>query len=237
MEEAAQAEEVKPVQQLTLPGLEPDTRLYCPLCGKPATLFGQFSPVLPWGVCRDCCIQYPYPDVFVPSTRRNADKNPLMIDPDAPYELRERRMWLDEMLRCAIDPSRADRPIVKYNLSGLEIRNPIRRSKAHQYQAWHKSAMKALEVRQMQMPVCERCGKPHDRLYKMRPGQFDYWSTCQRCADELSVEALHRLRAIFGQDDDETILDRLYQSHQDLFERGVLPDYWFKLHPKAQQGR
>jgi hypothetical protein len=63
----------------------------------------------------------------------------------------------------------------------------------------------------------------------MRPGQIDYWSHCQRCEDELAVEALHRLRGIFDNDDAEAILDRLYRSHRDLFERGILPDYWFAL--------
>ena len=79
-------------------------------------------------------------------------------------------------------------------------------------------------ARQLSMPVCERCGKAHDNWII-----GDYSSYCQRCNDELSAESLYGMRKIFGDDDIETILDRVYRSHKELFERGVLPDYWFKL--------
>lgn len=218
------------MKQLTLPGFERDETLICPLCGQPAALFGQYSPFLPWGVCRACSLKYPYPDsIIVPSTRRNADRQPLMIDPAAPYELRARRMKLEEMLRCAVDPARLERPVVKLNLNGLEIHNPIRRSRMHQYTAWKRQTDVHLLHSQMRIPVCDRCGQPHNRLYETRPGQWDYWSTCQRCEDELRVEALYRCRGIFGGDDVESILDRLYRAHRPLFDRGVLPDYWFGL--------
>lgn len=219
------------MNQLLLPNFASPEEYSCPLCGKVATLFGQYSPLFPWGVCRECSIQYPYPvELFVPSTRRNKDREPLMIDP-APElaELRERRIQFDEMLRCAVNPSRLERPIVKYNLSGLELRHPIRRSKAHKYQAAHVQAIHALSFRQVQLPICERCGCTHDRRYEMLPGVVDYWSTCQQCHDELAVETFWNMRAIFGDDDDETIMDRIQRSHPELFERNVLPDYWFKL--------
>jgi hypothetical protein len=67
------------------------------------------------------------------------------------------------------------------------------------------------------------------RHYEMLPGRVDYWSKCQHCEDAETVETLWRLRGIFGQDDPESILDRLYRSHVELFERGVLPDMWFEL--------
>lgn len=44
-----------------------------------------------------------------------------------------------------------------------------------------------------------------------------------------AVEALWRNRGLFGADDPESVLDRLYRAFPDLFERGVLPDYWFEL--------
>ena len=78
------------------------------------------------------------------------------------------------------------------------------------------------------LPVCERCGQPHDRR-----SEWMIMSTCERCSMQLSVEALHRHRGIFGDADDETILDRLYVSHQALFDAGVLPDYWFELQEKT----
>lgn len=205
----------------------------CPLCGQVATLFGQYSPLFDWGVCRACSERYPYPvELFVPNTRRNRDREPLMIDPTpgpAMDALREHRIQLDEMLRCAVDPSRLARPIVKYNLSGLELRWPIRRSRMRAFNQMAWRAQQALANRQMRLPYCERCGRAHDRSYEMLPGRVDYWTKCQRCADEEAVEALWRVRGIFGADDAESILDRLYRSQPELFDRGVLPDMWFRL--------
>lgn len=224
--------------QPALPGFEhlrPDGYV-CPLCNKRATLFGQFSPFLPWGVCRECSIKYPYPvEVVVPSTRRNRDINPIMIDPNAPYELREKRMLLDEMLKCAVDPTRLERPTVKYNLSGLEIKNPIRRSKARQYNRWHKQAIDNLTRQQMQLPFCQRCGRVHDRMDELLPGMVDFKSFCQRCEDEMGVEALFRGRSEIFAGEDEDALDRLYMVFPELFERGVLPDYWFVLLRRAAE--
>jgi hypothetical protein len=216
--------------QLALPGFEIEQEYTCCLCGEPKRLFGQYSPIHRWAICRECSIANPYPvELFVPSTRRNADREPLMIDPDAPAELRERRVVLDEMIRCAIDPLRLGRPVVKFNLSGLELRNPVRRSKAHKYQAWHKAARTALKIEQMRLPYCTRCGAGHDRFYEMLPGRVNYWSRCQTCEDKEAVEALWRHRGIFGGDDAESVMDRLHTSHPELFDRGVLPDYWFEL--------
>lgn len=221
--------------QLTLPGFRIEEQYICPLCDRPATFFGQYSPLFAWGVCRECSIKYPYPvELFIPSTRRNKEQEALMIDP-APElaDLRERRIQLDEMLRCAVDPTRIERPIVKYNLNGLELRNPIRRSRMHHYNAMSQAAKFALTYRQINLPYCQRCGCAHNRSYEMLTGVIDYWSKCQQCADEEAVETFWNMRGIFGNDDDETILDRIQQSHPELFERGALPDYWFKLKGKS----
>lgn len=218
------------ITQLALPGMEAAEEYICPLCQQVTTLFGQYSPFMPWGVCRDCSIKYPYPvEIIVLSTRRNASKVPLMIDPDSSAELRERRVIYDEMLRCGIDPTRIERPVVKYNLSGLEIRNPVRRSRMRQFGTWLANARHNLTYRQISAPVCWRCGCAHERAYEMLPGVVDYYSKCQRCDDEESVESLFRQRGIFAGDDDEAVLDRLYKAFPALFERGVLPDYWFVL--------
>lgn len=228
----------KPKQQW-LPGFKVTPEYSCPLCGEIATLFGQFSPHMPWFVCKKCSEEHPYPvDLFIPSTRRNKDKEPLMIDPNAPHKKRELRIQLDEMLRCAVDPTRIERPIIKYNLSGLEIRYPIRRSKAHIFNKWSKAAAISRANIQMTMPLCHRCGRAHDRKYKLlvqEDGPVDYWTKCQRCADEESVETFWRLKGIFGGDDVESILDRIQKSHPELFEREVLPNYWYTLMLKEQQ--
>lgn len=226
-------------KQLVFPGFEAYEPVWvCCICHQTATLFGQYSPVHNWGVCRECSIKYPYPvELFVPSTRRNKDKEPLMIDPEAPYEVLALRIGLDEMVRCSIDPTRESRPIVKYNITAKELRNPIRRSRMHVYATWHRQAISSLSLpHQMQLPICERCGKVHDRLYELLPGRADYWSHCQRCNDELTVETFWRNRGIFGQDDVESLLDRIYKSHPELFERGVLPDMWFQLMEDQHNG-
>lgn len=83
------------------------------------------------------------------------------------------------------------------------------------------------------MPLCARCGCAHDH----RTLSGDSHAYCVRCDDELSVERLLQHKGIFGADDDETILDRLQSAFPELFERGVLPDYWFTLRAKANSLR
>lgn len=220
-------------KQLQLPGFEIVPEYRCCLCNEVKTLFGQVSPIQRWAICRECSLEHPYPvELFVPSTRRNREREPLMIDPAPGPKMdtkRERRVMLDEMIRCAIDPSRLARPVVKFNLSGLELRYPVRRSKARQYQRWHTAAKNALTRHQMSLPICRRCGAGHDRKMELLPGMTQYHDTCQRCADEITIESFFRHRGIFGSDDVESIMDRVQNSHPELFERGVLPDYWFVL--------
>ncbi len=85
------------------------------------------------------------------------------------------------------------------------------------------------ETRQLAMPVCPRCGLPHARLFTSLAGVVDYETYCLRCDDELSVETLWRMRRIWGELDVEDLLDKLFKRSPELFERGVLPDYWFEL--------
>lgn len=219
-------------KQLALPGIDTQAQYTCPLCREVRTLFGQYSPIQDWWVCRECSIAHPYPvELLVPSTRRNRGREPLMIDPAAEFSAqRDLRMELDEMMRCAYDPQRADLPVAKYNVTGLALRHGVRRSRMQQLNNMARQAAAAARApQQMRLNYCERCGCAHDRHYVFRDGQMDYWSRCQRCEDEVAVEALYRVRAIFGDDDAETILDRIQRSQPELFERGVLPDYWYQL--------
>jgi len=184
-----------------------DMRPRCPLCGQLANVLGQYSPFKPWRICRDCSRREPYPgEWIVPNTRRSSGSGiDLMVALDAPAEERERLTRLITRLQDAVQHRRKTR-----RYQGAAVRLDI-------------------SVRQMQFPVCTRCGQVHGRMYETQPGQTDYWSLCQRCEDETRVEALWRSRAIFGGDDPEAILDRLYPSFPELFDRGVLPDYWFEL--------
>jgi hypothetical protein len=213
-------------RQLSLPGV--DMRPTCPLCGR-AALLGQYSPLWPHGLCRECSCRHPYPVEIFEHSDKSGDRTGLRIKMDAPDYLREHRIACDQMLKDAVRGYVDDRPIVKFNLSMRELRNPMRRSRHDEYNQMHAHAVKALSVRQISLNFCYRCGGVHDRSYEIMTDAVDYWSTCQRCEDEITVETFWRMRAIFGGDDDETILDRVQRSHPELFERGVLPDYWYQL--------
>jgi hypothetical protein len=78
---------------------------------------------------------------------------------------------------------------------------------------------------QLEFPICLRCGKPHTNW------KISLWSNhCQRCEDEMSVESFFDLLPkIKPGRDVEDYLDDIYRSHRGLFDRGVLPDYWFVL--------
>lgn len=212
------------MMQLPLPAFEECLLPWCCVCQRQVRLVGQYSPIVKYGVCRECSLEYPLPvEVFGQGGR---DKTGLSIRPDAPYELREQRVWNEEYVRkCATGD---DRPVTKLNLSYRQLRNGVRRSKVHLYAQWHRQARLSLDHRQLSLPVCDRCGQPHDRRYNT-PGMPDYMPYCQRCDDEQAVEALYRHRGIFGDDDVESIMDRIYRSQPGLFERGTLPDYWFRL--------
>lgn len=210
--------------QTTLPGI--DMRPVCTFCKQPG-LLGQYSPLYPHLVCRECSEAEPYPIEVFEYSNRSKDRSGLRIIADAPYEQRERRAWLDDALKQAARGVLDERQVVKLNLTYRDLRNPIRRSKAHQFEAWHKSAMINNRHQTLHLPYCERCGSVHDRRYEF--GDQDYMRYCQRCEDELHVETLFRMPGIFGDADDEEILDRLYKAFPGAFERGVLPDYWYKM--------
>lgn len=81
-------------------------------------------------------------------------------------------------------------------------------------------------AQQIRLPLCEHCGRPHDR----RTFDKDYKPLCQACEDRQTVETLWRYNGtILDAGDPEGTLDRLYSAFPELFERGVLPDAWFQL--------
>ena len=211
-------------QQLALPGV--DMRPVCTFCGEPG-LLGQYSPLYPYMICRECSLAEPYPIQVFEFSDRSKDRSGLRVIPDSPYELRERRAWLDEVLKQAARGWIDERDVVKLNITYRDLRNPIRRSKAHLYNQWHKAARINNRYRNYRLPYCERCGQVHDRRYEQ--GDQDYKSRCQHCEDLDRVETAWRMRSIFAGDDVETILDKLLAAFPGLFERGVLPEYWFQL--------
>lgn len=217
-------------RQLALPGI--DMRPVCPSCGQPADVLGQYSPLWPYAVCRDCSTRWPYRlNVLEPATessKRTTHDNGFRIDPTASSADREWRIIVEGRLKDAIRGCKLARG------AGLEAKSPTCWHQGHTEPgcrlcerrvvasgaARYMGYLAGIE-HQTSLPVCQRCGCASELA-----GRYGF---CQRCHDEMAVESLYRHRAIFGGDDDEAVLDRIYPAHKDLFDRGVLPDYWFRL--------
>lgn len=88
-------------------------------------------------------------------------------------------------------------------------------------------------------PVCERCGQIHNNRIEWNGNPATY---CVSCEDEIAVEMHYKNRQIFRDDkdnllDDEAILDKLAKHRRELFDRGVLPNYWYMLKEKELYAR
>lgn len=214
--------------QLALPGILP----ICPACRRPADLLGQWSPFRRDAVCRTCSTTHPYPiHILEPHPKKPGElRTKVGTDHgllnehtaftnwlwDATRGCREiaegRSVWqVGEVRPCELGKLRPDcRLCQRRSATG-----------GKRYLSYRTSTT----TEQQPLPICDRCGRPHE--YYRRDGVLN--SICERCEMERSVEALFRLRSIFDDQDDESILDRLYASHRGLFEARVLPDYWFEL--------
>ena len=73
---------------------------------------------------------------------------------------------------------------------------------------------------QLRMPICKRCGKLHTVFL-----EFAYSALCQDCHDRWIVETF-TLSAAAQRMTDEQALAFLQQRRPELFDRGVLPDYF-----------
>lgn len=213
--------------QIALPSF--DTRPICVWCGEPAHVLGQYSPLYDICVCKSCSLAEPFPVEVFEHSDKSTDKTHLRIKPDAPDDLRERRVMLEQALRVAAGRLAPDwyTRVTKVNISFRTLRNTFRGGHVD-YDKMMQQARIQNANWQVQLPECKRCGCVHDRRYESGE-QVDFFSHCQRCDDEMRVEALFRHRAIFGDDAVEAILDRLQAAHPQLFERGLLPDLWFSL--------
>ena len=210
-------------RQASLPGF--DMRQMCPLCGCTTRVLGQYSPLWPWGVCRGCSLSEPYPCEIFEEDANTKDRSGLRIKIDADYDLKAKRVDLDNVLKDAIKPRKGEWSFpYKLNITLRELRNPVRYGRAKQYRQWHIEAKRYVDAQQYQIPLCHRCGQAHEHKHFITYADF-----CPRCEAEISVEALWTHRGIFGTDDAETALDRMYKAQRKLFDMGVLPDYWFEL--------
>jgi rRNA maturation protein Nop10 len=204
------------MKQLVLPGF--DMRQICPACGKPSNVLAQWSPWSKWWICHECSERYPFPVEIITARIKDGIER-LSIAPDASSELRELRVHNENILAEMIS-AQARRARYFAHLAGGWI--PADRQA--QYGRWLHRARLNNCAYTLSMPICKRCGCAHNWWIGS-----DFSEFCQNCHDLNDVDALWRCRAIFGSDDDESALDRLYQAHPGLFERGVLPDRWFEL--------
>lgn len=119
------------------------------------------------------------------------------------------------------DASRRQREIISVGSGELRSLAPSWR-KEKRYRIAQLS--EAWRFQQTPFPECLRCKSMNGYPY------------CQRCEDEMNVEGVYRIwragmREEWGEES-EDVLDVLFnkiKSLKDVFDRGVLPDYWFRL--------
>jgi len=230
------------MKQLTLPGV--DMRPICMGCKRPTNLLGQVYPGKTIWLCR-ACIEYVQPDMSIfefwddhvgVRMRRDDELSPqrsrYQSIVNSLLRLRTgctallQADW-DERngLSCERDPYSyysGCRACLKRK--GVETMLSLLRRSSNQIVGMRQTP------HNRSLPLCQRCGCAHNRLTI----GGDMATYCQRCEDELHVESLVRwmfkIKPELG-NDDEAALDWLYQTggKRELFERGVLPDYWYKV--------
>lgn len=231
-----------------------DMRPICPGCKRPALPLGEWSPGERTYLCRECTLRLPAPDVFVPHDNRvgaglrqepgyAAQREDYHRKVDVLLELRKGCihtlddlddslslpcMYNDLYLAATYGAARAFRRDIQCETwAGCKRCKNRLRYAAHQLGqvAKTRAMLRDRHGMQVSLPVCTCCGSSHDNRYS--DGQLK--DTCQPCEDKATVEAFWRNKGIFGGDDVENIMDRIQRSHPHLFERDILPDYWFKL--------
>jgi len=215
--------------QMPLPTI--DMRPICPVCRQPADLLAQWSPAQATRVCKACAQKYRYDlDIFIHAPGKG--RLGLKSNRDASTEQIGHYNFLSQTL---MDAAKGCRHAIR-RLAGPEYVAPCELYKfdmtcpacvRKQKHATRYARMRITREYTLRLPVCDRCGCTHSRRYEH--GDQDFIAYCQHCEDELNVETFWRCRAIFGDADPEEILDRVQKSHPGLFERNVLPNYWFAL--------
>lgn len=233
------------VIQLPFPGME--LHQQCPICGRVAAILGQFSPIWAMGVCRDCAINNPVPaDLWLDpaSVQRRVSQTALrdgaMINPDPESSAsREWRILAEGQIKDALRGCvlckgvgwLEDSPACWRGefVDGCRLCERRRRagSRTTQYRRWVHAGMTTTTtwLAQGRFPICADCGGLHEATdINGAPAHL-----CQSCEDKRTLETLWRMRAIYAGDDAEGALDRMYRAFPGLFERGVLPDAWFRM--------
>lgn len=206
----------------------------CPSCKQQVGVLGQWAPGDRVYICHQCIEKIPLPDAFV---LHDNSRGVGLVQDDSPASNRMR-----EEYHKWINPLNDLRRGCVYTLNDIQNGylpcNPVMGSecwancrlcvararianRGGRYGRFGQSKPTTVEI-----PICHRCGNVHDNRYKHTHGYTTY---CPRCDALNSVESFWRNRGIFQDKDPESILDRIKQSHPELFTLGVLPDYWFIL--------
>ena len=217
------------MRQLTLIDMRP----VCKNCDCPCDLLGQWSPSDNVWLCKDCTTKYPAPDVFVQcdnsrgvGLRQGMEANQLREDYHAKINV-----LVDIQRGClhsAEDAAERNWYLPCHPLMGSAAYANCKlcRRRARMAHSGGRYGKAVVTAKTAEMPICRRCGCVHSYRYSHVSG---YRAYCEHCDALNSVEALWRNRGIFGGDDAETVLDRIYSAFPELFENGVLPDYWYTL--------
>lgn len=163
-----------------------------------------------------------------------------MIAMDTSSEDRDFRVGMEGWLRdaargCrdAVDSQWGDTPgcwVLQYRVDCKLCANRMKNTGPGKYTKGGRLARGQWSgVYQLEAGICGDCGEIHNN-----GSDFITYDYCKPCSMKRSVQALYRHRGIFGSDDDEAILDRMFISHKELFEAGVLPDYWYELQGKVK---
>lgn len=224
-----------------------DVRPICPGCKLPADVLGQWFPGNPCHLCKRCSRSYPMPDVL---ERNDAKKRGVVVRKDSDEAERTRMVSMENSLvrlhrGCVYSlddwtlenglpcESLDHEPYFNCPLCIKELKNFTRRLATGEPEslAWVKRDQqrtypKAREVtEQYRLPLCKVCGCAHDQRHAdglPKP-------LCQSCQDQQDLETLWKMRVIHDGRDVEDILDVMQSAYPGLFERGILPDAWFKL--------
>ncbi len=231
------------LRQLTLLDMRP----ICPACKEVAGYLGQWSPSGRVFICKDCTLKYPAPDVFVLNDNSiglgllqgdSQEERAMRDDYHKIYNvLFDLNRGCVMTLEDAVNNTNPAWHLPCDKLTGTEEFSNCklcrrRASVANAGLAGGKyKHLASIKTYTLSMPVCQRCGQIHGNRYKHIN---EYQAYCAHCDAKNSVEAFWRHKGIFGDADDETILDRMQISHPEAFKLGVLPDYWFELRIKEK---
>jgi len=108
-------------------------------------------------------------------------------------------------------------------VSKMEKRYPLPRN-------WGHTPTQVKDLSDAHYPFCACGNRRQPSIYNKHRDLFGgpFRRLCVICEAKAVVESVMKL-ATYQDRDDEDWLDLLYKTHRELFELGILPEYWFEL--------